>query len=111
MSIRTAIVPVVKFGSMFGYVLFILGLIIGISGLTWMGVVLFSVTTLFALITLPVEFNASSRAIKLIQDSGLLLDSELNGAKAVLNAAALTYVAAAFQSIMNLLYFIIRARD
>ena len=100
----------VNFGAGFSWILFLLGLIMGIKPLLSIGIVLFSLTVIFQLITLPVEFNASNRAIKSIKNMGLLVGNEVNGAKSVLSSAALTYVAAALMSIMSLLRLIVLAR-
>ncbi|BAK56379.1 hypothetical protein SFBM_0601 [Candidatus Arthromitus sp. SFB-mouse-Japan] len=108
--LRNAIVPAVNFGAGFSWILFLLGLIMGIKPLLTIGIVLFSLTVIFQLVTLPVEFNASNRAIKSIKNMGLLVGNEVNGAKSVLSSAALTYVAAALMSIMSLLRLIVLAR-
>ena len=75
----------------------------------WVGIALFSVFVVFTLVTLPVEFNASSRAVVALQEVGLIAPNEVEGTKAVLNAAAMTYVAAAVSAILQLLYFLMRA--
>jgi Zn-dependent membrane protease YugP len=106
LKLRGAIVPAVQVGGWVGPVLFILGLLLGITQLAWLGVIAFGLTTLFALITLPVEYNASSRAMHMLESSGILLGDELTGARKVLDAAALTYVAAALQSILTMLYYV-----
>lgn len=107
-KLRAAIIPITNFGSAFGVLLIILGLVIDMLTLAWVGVILFGAVVLFQLITLPVEFNASSRAIKNIEASALLSSEELSGAKRVLTAAALTYVAALLQSLLTLVYYITR---
>lgn len=84
-------------------------MILGITGLIKVGIVLFSAVVFFQLITLPVEFNASSRAKEMLASYGLVSESELKGVKKVLSAAAMTYVAAAATSIMTLLYFLIKS--
>jgi hypothetical protein len=106
LRLRSALVPAVNIGSSLGVWLFILGMILNFSGLAWLGVVMFSAAVVFALITLPVELNASSRAMKMLRDYGLLGRHDLQGARAVLNAAALTYVAALAQALAQLLYFV-----
>jgi Zn-dependent membrane protease YugP len=104
---RAALVPMVNIGSMLGWVLIIAGLIFNWVNISWMGILFFAGSTVFALATLPVEFNASRRAKAMLTESGLITDpSEERGVNNVLNAAALTYVAALFQSVMQLLYFI-----
>lgn len=108
--IRNSIVPVVNFGSNISWVLFIAGMIFRVRGLTSIGILLFSLVVIFQIITLPVEFNASSRALKLLDSKGILYSEELSGAKSVLNAAAMTYVAAAITAIANLLRLIVISR-
>lgn len=110
MSIRTTIAPVVSIGSNLGYIIFVVGLIFNIAGLAWIGILFFSGTTLFTLITLPVEIDASRRAIKMVRELKLVDEVNIGGVRMVLFAAALTYVAATIQSAANLLYFILRAR-
>ena len=113
-KIRNAIVPAVNICNMLSMPILILGLFLSYT-LVELGIILFSATVLFQLITLPVEFNASSRAIKTLEGQNLLTADETAGAKKVLNAAALTYVAAAFSAIMSLLRIILifgnRRRD
>jgi hypothetical protein len=109
-SIRTTIAPVVSIGSSIGYFLIILGLILSVADLAWIGVILFAGTTVFTFITLPVEFDASRRAIKMIKELELVSIENINGVRMVLFAAALTYVAALLQSLGNLLYFVLRIR-
>ncbi len=106
LQLRTAIVPAVNIGTNIGWILMILGIIIGISGLAWVGVVLFSLGTLFALLTLPVEFDASRRALALLTTMGIVDRTEEGQAREVLNAAALTYVAGLVMAVVNLLYWI-----
>ncbi len=106
LQIRTAVVPSVQVGSWLGPIIFMLGLFMRSTGLAWLGVILFSATVIFALITLPVEFDASARAKRLLVQQGILAPEELKGVNEVLNAAALTYVAAALQAISTLLYYI-----
>ena len=106
LQLRSAAVPSVQVGSWLGPVIFMLGLFIRSLGLAWLGVILFSATVLFALITLPVEFDASARAKRLLVQQGLITREELAGVNEVLNAAALTYVAAALQAVSTLLYYI-----
>ena len=104
---RAAIVPAAKLGTSLGFWIFFLGLIIHpLHFLAWVGVGLFSIAVLFTLITLPVELNASRRARTLLSSSGLASPTEMDGVSAVLNAAALTYVAALAQSLATLLYFL-----
>jgi Zn-dependent membrane protease YugP len=96
--------------------LFIIGIFINASGLVWLGIAFFSLGLLFALATLPVEFNASNRALAMLRNSALVGQGEVDAAKAVLTAAALTYVAAAAQALSQLLYYVfvalnLRSRD
>ena len=104
LKIRGAIVPVVNFGATISWPLILIGIVLGGSHtLIMLGVLLFSLTVIFQLVTLPVEFNASSRALKILGNSHILYDDEISGARKVLTAAALTYVAAAASSILQLL--------
>ena len=104
---RTAIVPMVNIGSSLGWILIMIGLFLNYMNLAWIGVLAFAGGAIFALATLPVELNASSRARKLLADSGLISgQDEMKGVSNVLNAAALTYVAALFTALLQLLYFV-----
>ena len=96
-------------GSNFGAILATLGLAVQASSLTLLGIVLFSAAVLFTLVTLPVELDASKRAVVALRQLGIVTPSEAPGAAAVLNAAALTYVAAAVTAVLQLLYFLMRA--
>lgn len=100
---RTALVPVANFGSRFSWILFIVGLLMASGILIKVGILLFALALLFQLVTLPVEFNASSRALAKLETSGWMQADELAGSKKVLGAAAMTYVAAACTSLMYLL--------
>ena len=106
---RSALVPVANFGSQLSWPLILIGVIFGGLGspLVQIGILMFTLAVLFQLVTLPVEFNASGRAIKLLDSQGILLAEEVGGTKKVLSAAALTYVAAAAASILQLLRLII----
>lgn len=107
MRIRTALVPMVNIGTNLGWILIMMGLFLQISGLAWMGVIAFSAGLVFSLATLPVELNASRRARAMLQSSGMIMTQEEDkGVRQVLNAAALTYVAAIITSLMQLLYFV-----
>jgi Zn-dependent membrane protease YugP len=106
MRVRGALVPVANVGTWLGYACFLIGLFLSITNLVWAGVILFSAAVLFALVTLPVEFNASSRAKQMLMNNGLVTTSEINGVGAVLSAAALTYVAALLQAVSSLMYYI-----
>lgn len=101
--VRNAIVPVVNFGSKMSWPLILLGILFGLTSLVDVGIILFSVVLLFQLVTLPVEFNASKRAIRIIRDDGILQGDEVVGAKKVLNAAALTYVAGTIATALQVL--------
>ena len=104
---RNSIAPAVNFASSMSWLLFIAGIILNFSGLTTVGILLFSAVVVFQLVTLPVEFNASSRALKLLEQRGILYGNEVNGAKKVLNVAALTYVAATLMAVSQLLRLIV----
>lgn len=108
--LRSALVPTANIGSTVGYWVMFLGLFIS-SKMVLLGAIMFSAVLLFQIVTLPVEFDASARAKKLAFQFGLVTDSERQGMSKVLNAAALTYVAAAVSTLMTLLYFLLRARD
>lgn len=107
LSIRSALVPVANFGSGASWFVIIAGIIFSMPMLVTVGIVLFSAAVLFQLVTLPVEFNASRRALIILQDAGILGSTEGRGAKRVLRAAALTYVASAAAAILQLLRLII----
>ena len=114
LAVRSALVPLANFGSGLSWFVIIAGLIFSIQPLVTAGIVIFSFAVLFQIVTLPVEFNASRRALGILQDTGILGGEEGNSAKKVLRAAALTYVAAAAASILQLLPLILlsgRNRD
>lgn len=106
-KIRNAIVPVVNIGSTLSIPLFLLGFLFSIGILADIGIILFSFAVLFQLVTLPVEFNASRRAIATLESGYILDDEELGGAKKVLGAAAMTYVASAAMALAQLLRLIL----
>jgi Zn-dependent membrane protease YugP len=106
MNLRAALVPAVNLGSRLGPILIIAGLVLNFLNLAWLGIFLFGAVLLFHVVTLPVEFDASRRALRLIDELGILQGEENRGAKAVLSAAAFTYVATAFYALLNLLYYI-----
>ncbi len=110
-KVRNLILPVANIGSTFGFYLAIFGYFLGYGILIDIGIILFSAVTVFQLVTLPIEFNASRRAIKVIGETGMLTDVEAPMAKKVLSAAAMTYVAALLTSIMSLLRLILRTRN
>ena len=103
---RSAIVPVVQFGSFLGPIIFFVGLLLNFTGLAWAGVILFAGVLVFAVVTLPVEFNASYRAKQLLVSYGFTSGGEMSGVNAVLDAAALTYVAGVAQALSTLLYYV-----
>jgi Zn-dependent membrane protease YugP len=104
---RSLLVPAVNIGSYMGWIFIFLGFLLNFPGLSWIGVAVFGLGAVFALATIPVEFNASARAKKMLVDSGIIMSAEeQRGVNAVLNAAALTYVAALFSAVMQLLYYI-----
>ncbi len=106
LQIRSAIVPAVQIGSWLGPIIFMLGFFLMGNTVAWIGLGLFAATAVFALITLPVEFDASRRAKTVLADGGLVYYGEMEGVNKVLDAAALTYVAAAVQAISTVLYYI-----
>lgn len=110
LTLRTISVPLANIGSYLSLPLVILGIVLGLTGLARIGVFLFAAVVLFQLITLPVEFNASSRAVKILENNRMLETDELDGAKKVLKAAALTYVAALLSSILQLLRLVMLTR-
>lgn len=110
LTLRSVSVPLANIGSYLSLPIVIIGLIMGWVGLARVGVFLFAAVVIFQLITLPVEFNASSRAIKILENNRMLESDELTGAKKVLNAAALTYVAALLSSILQLLRLVLLTR-
>lgn len=114
LGLRSALIPATQFGSQLAPMLFIGGLLLNIfiSGqlglyIAWLGVILFSIAVLFTLVTLPVEFDASKRAKQLLVSQSILFQDEMEGVNKVLNAAALTYVAAAVTAIGQLLYYVL----
>ncbi len=112
-KIRGVILPLANLGSKLSWILILLGLVftakVGFT-LLYIGIILFSLSVLFTIATLPVEFNASKRALECIRESNLLVGEEYNGAKRTLQAAAMTYVAAALTAVMQLLRLIVIAR-
>lgn len=109
-KIRNSLVPVANLGASLAPFIIIFGIILSFQPLVWTGVILYSAIALFQFITLPVEFNASSRALSTLSSMAVLDDGELSGAKKVLSAAALTYVAALLTTLANLLRFILLAQ-
>jgi len=108
MRIRSMLVPAVNIGSNLGWILIMIGLVLRMTNLAWIGVAVFSAGALFALATLPVEFNASARAKQLLYQTGIIqTEEEQRGVNQVLNAAALTYVAGLITAVMQLLYYVL----
>jgi Zn-dependent membrane protease YugP len=113
LKLRSAIVPGVQIGSWLGPILFLIGWLMALYfgssfgyQIAWLGVLFFAGALVFAFVTLPVEFNASARARAMLTDAGLIYGEEMNGVRSVLDAAALTYVAAAAQALSTLLYYV-----
>lgn len=106
-KIRGAIVPVVNLGSKLSWPIIILGLILGSLNLLNFGIILFALTLVFQIVTLPVEFNASGRALRILDGSGMLYPDEMKGARRVLSAAAMTYVTAVVSTLLQLLRLIL----
>ena len=109
--LRSALVPVVNLGSNLYFPIFLLGLLFSWEPLIYVGIACFALTLVFSLVTLPVEFNASGRALRVLDQQGYLSSEEMDGARAVMNAAAMTYVAAAISSLLQLVRLLIIARD
>jgi Zn-dependent membrane protease YugP len=107
-KIRNSLVPICNIGSTLGIPLAILGYFLGFEPLVSIGLLLYAAIALFQVVTLPVELNASKRAMKVIDETGLLYDDEQGGAKKVLTAAAMTYIASMLVAIANLLRLILR---
>jgi hypothetical protein len=107
MTVRSALVPAVNIGSNLGWILILIGLFLRMTTVAWLGVLVFSAGAVFALATLPVEFNASSRAKELLYSTGIIrTEEERRGVNQVLNAAALTYVAGLITAVTQLLYYV-----
>ena len=105
--LRSAIIPATQIGSKFSFILLMIGMVLYSQALFFVGILLFSLTTFFQLVTLPVEFNASARALETIEGQGMLDGDEFQGARKVLWAAAMTYVAALLMSMLQLLRFVL----
>ncbi len=111
MKARAFLVPAVTFSPMASYLLIFVGLIFNLTGLFWLGIIVFGVMVVFSLMTLPVEIGASRRALVMLRETGMLTNpQDEEGVRRVLIAAAMTYVAAAVTSILTLLYYISLAR-
>jgi Zn-dependent membrane protease YugP len=112
MKVRSTLVPAANIGSNAGFILFFVGLLFGRNPVLMnLGIVLFSAAVAFTVITLPVEINASRRALAMLSDKGILVSQEVDGARKVLQAAALTYLAAALMAILNLVRLIVISRN
>ena len=111
LQLRHSILPVTNIASWSAFPLFLIGFFMNSPLLINIGIIFFAAVVIFHFITLPVEFNASSRAIKQLENNGMLVAQEVHGAKKVLNAAALTYVAAAAMALLQLIRLIILSRD
>jgi Zn-dependent membrane protease YugP len=108
MRLRSALVPAVNIGSNLGWILILIGLFLNFTTLAWLGVIAFSAGAVFALATLPVEFNASARAKRMLVASGIVIsEEEQRGVNNVLNAAALTYVAGLITALSQLMYYVL----
>ncbi len=107
--VRSMLVPTANIGSSIGYIVMLIGLFMASTNMVLVGAVLFSMVLLFQIVTLPVEFDASRRAKALVVEHGIILPQEREGVDRVLNAAALTYVAAAISTLLTLLYFLWRS--
>src|SRR3954452_658932 len=110
MRVRQTFVPVASIGSSFAFPIILIGFLLGSLGLVNVGLALFTAIVLFQLVTLPVEFDASRRALVALRDGGLVTGAELDGARQVLGAAAWTYVAAFVAALAQLLYFFVASR-
>ena len=109
LALRSAMVPTVQFGSWLAWPIFILGFLFHSGGMVQLGILIFSALVAFTVVTLPVEFDASARAMRTLQEERLVTPDELRGVRSVLTAAALTYVAAAAMSVMQLLRMLMLA--
>ncbi len=110
-KVRSALVPIAQIGSSFGPYLAFFGMLLSLPFLVDIGIILFIGAVLFYLVTLPVEFDASRRALRVLEEQGLLTDSELSGARRVLRAAAMTYVASALTAFASLARLILLSRN
>lgn len=110
LKLRHNLVPAANIGSQLAFPLIFAGMIFKALALTKLGIIFFAGAVIFQIVTLPVEFNASKRALAMIENNGIVTSGEVKGARAVLNSAALTYVAAAAVAVMQLLYFVLLSR-
>ncbi|MDX2160116.1 MAG: zinc metallopeptidase [bacterium] len=110
-TMRNFLVPAVQISPTIGYLMIIMGLMLQVTGLFWLGILFFGLMVVFMILTLPVEVDASVRGLRLLRESGLIgVETDYSGARAVLTAAALTYFAAAIQAVLQLLYFVSLSR-
>ena len=109
LGLRSSLVPLVNLASPGAYIFFLIGLVLNSPALLWLGIICFGMAVLFSLVTLPVEYDASRRAKQLMVSSGIVTQSEAEGAGEVLSAAFLTYVASAVTALLTLLYFLFRS--
>jgi Zn-dependent membrane protease YugP len=109
LRVRSGLVPMVNLGSWLGMILFFAGILLQFSNLVWVGIIFFSGSVVFALVTLPVERDASRRALQILKAEGLVGTTDIQGVQSVLSAASLTYVAALAQAVSQLLYFVLLA--
>lgn len=109
MRVCAGLIPVASVSCMFGYVLFVTGFVVQFRDLVWLGALLFSAAVVFALVTLPVELNASGRALQLLRSNELVREEDAAGTKAVLSAASLSYVAALLHGVGQLIYWVLLA--
>jgi Zn-dependent membrane protease YugP len=110
-KMRGFLLPALQFSPTVSYIAILLGLIFNLAGMLWIGIIFFGLMVLFSILTIPVEFNASRRGLRLLGEAGLMQsDTDAQGARQMLTAAGLTYVAAAVASILQLLYYISIAR-
>lgn len=110
LTLRNSIIPISNFGSQAAIPLFLLGILFGLTGLMYAGIVFFALAVLFQVVTMPVETNASRRALYLLESGGYITREETKPVKSVLSAAALTYLAALLTALMQLLYLIISVK-
>jgi Zn-dependent membrane protease YugP len=110
-GMRGFLLPALQFSPTISYIAILMGLIFNMTGLLWIGIFFFGLMVLFSILTIPVEFNASRRGLRLLEEAGLMTsDTDAQGSRQMLTAAGLTYVAAAITSILQLLYYISIAR-
>ena len=110
-SMRGFLLPALQFSPTVSYISILLGLIFNVTGLLWIGIIFFALMVIFSILTIPVEFNASNRGLKMLGEAGLMVtDEDAKGSRQMLTAAGLTYVAAAITSILQLLYYVSIAR-